>query len=182
MVQSRRWLVVVLFAGALVGLSIGGNSLAQPPGKGGMGKGKGFGKGKNDPSHQADMEVFHFLLDHREEIRRTIQDVPTGVETVTESDKPEITKKIQEHVVAMHKRVKQGRGIHMRDPLFAELFREYEKIKMTYEKTEKGVKVKEISDDPQVAKLIQAHARVVSKFVQNGYDEVCKNHPLPGDQ
>ena len=112
MVQSRRWLVVLLFACALVALSIGGNSLAQPPGKGGMGKGKGFGKGKNDPSHQADMEVFHFLLDHREDIRRTIQDVPKGVETVTESDKPEITEKIQEHVVAMHKRVKQGRGPH----------------------------------------------------------------------
>ena len=70
----------------------------------------------------------------------------------------------------------------MRDPPFAELFREYEKITMTYEKTEKGVKVKETSDDPKVAKLIQAHARVVSNFIKNGYDEVRKNHPLPEDQ
>jgi hypothetical protein len=53
---------------------------------------------------------------------------------------------------------------------------------MTYEKTEKGVKVKETSDDPKVVKLIQGHARVVSNFIQNGYEEVRKNHPLPGDQ
>jgi uncharacterized phosphosugar-binding protein len=50
---------------------------------------------------------------------------------------------------------------------------------MTFEKTTKGVKVTETSDDRDVIKLIQAHAEVVSKFIENGYDEVHKNHEVP---
>jgi hypothetical protein len=37
----------------------------------------------------------------------------------------------------------------------------------------------EITDDPRVAKLIQAHAEVVSKFIENGPAEVRRNHPVP---
>lgn len=169
---SRKWVgCFALIMGTAILVSQG---LAQPPGKG-MGK----GKGRNVPARQEDMAVFHYLLDHKADIRRSIKEIPAGVETVTESEKPEITAKIQDHVVAMHKRVKEGRGIHLRDPLFAELFRNYDKIKMTYEKTEKGVKVVETSEDPKIARMIQAHARVVSKFIENGHAEMRKDHPIP---
>jgi hypothetical protein len=144
--------------------------LAQPPGKG----------ASKDESFAADRGVFHFLLDHRKDIRRTVKNLDTGVETVTESDKPDVAKKIREHVAAMHKRVKDGKGIHLRDPLFAEIFRRYDKITMTVEETETGVKVTETSDDRYVAKLIQAHAAVVTKFIENGHAEVRKDHPVPG--
>jgi hypothetical protein len=50
---------------------------------------------------------------------------------------------------------------------------------MKIEQTKKGVKVTESSDDPYVGKLIQAHARAVTKFIENGHAEVRKNHPLP---
>ena len=103
----------------------------------------------------------------------------TGVETQTESARPEVARKIQEHAEAMHARIKSGQGIHYRDPLFAEIFRHYDKIDMKIEQTKKGVKVTESSDDPYVAKLIQAHARAVTKFIENGHAEVRKNHPLP---
>jgi hypothetical protein len=147
---------------------------AQPPGKGPAGKGMG-----KDEKFAADRDVFHFLLTNRSDIKRTVKETKTGVETVTESAKPEVAKKIQEHVAAMHERVKSGKGIHYRDPLFAEIFKHYDKIVMTVEKTEMGVKVTETSDDPYVAKLIQSHARVVTKFIENGHAEVQKNHPLP---
>lgn len=150
-------------------------AVAQPPGKG-----PPPGKGKNkDANFVVDRDVFHFLLDHRADIRRTVKKVDKGVETLTESDKPEITAKIQEHVAAMHQRIKDGKGIHLRDPLFAEIFRNYDKITMTYEKTAKGMKVTETSQDPYVVKLIQAHADVVTKFIENGHDEVHKNHAVP---
>jgi hypothetical protein len=87
--------------------------------------------------------------------------------------------KIQEHVAAMHRRVKNGQGIHLRDPLFAEIFQHYDKVSMKVEKTAKGVKVTETSTDPYVAKLIQAHADVVSKFIETGHEEVRRNHALP---
>ena len=174
MVKLSAWKCGGVLAIAFATTLLIAQGFAQPPGKG-MGK----GKGRNDPTRQEDMEVFHFLLDHRADIHRQIKEIPAGVETVTESDKPDITDKIQEHVVAMHKRVREGRGIHLRDPLFAELFRNYDKIKMTYEKTEKGVKVVETSEDPKVAKMIQSHAKVVSKFIENGHAEMRKNHPVP---
>jgi hypothetical protein len=167
----RRAVVIGLaFAAALAA----GAGLAQPPGKGPPGKGKG-----EDEAFAADRDMFHFLLENRKDIRRTVKETKNGVETVTESDKPEVAKKIQEHVAAMHERVKTGKGIHYRDPLFAEIFKHHDKIVMKVEKTEKGVKVTETSDDPYVAKLIQAHALVVTKFIDNGYDEVRKNHSLP---
>ena len=168
--HTRRVAALAFALGlGLVTLAGPARSPAQPPGK---------GKGK-DAAFFADRDVFHYLLANRADIRRTVKNLTNGVKTVTESDKPEVAAKVREHVAAMHKRVKEGKGIHYRDPLFAELFRHYDKITMTVEKTEKGVKVTETSDDPYVVKLIQAHAAVVTKFVQNGHAEVRKNHPLP---
>ena len=142
---------------------------AQPPGN----------RGRADADRDADMALFHELLDKRQDIKREVKNFPNGSETVTVSDKLELAKKIQEHAEAMHRRVKEGRGIHLRDPLFAALFREYRKIEMTVERIERGVKVTETSADAHVAKLIQAHAAVVSKFIKLGHEEVRKNHPVP---
>jgi intracellular sulfur oxidation DsrE/DsrF family protein len=41
------------------------------------------------------------------------------------------------------------------------------------------VRVTETSDDPYVAKLIKAHAKTVSGFVERGFREAMKNHPVP---
>lgn len=129
--------------------------------------------------HAADMELFHYLGDHGKEIRRTIKVIPKGVDTLTESDNPEVAEKIRRHVASMSSRVEQQRPIHMRDPLFAEVFKHAKQISMTHEATEKGVRVVETSDDPYVATLIQAHAEVVSLFIQNGRAEMMKNHDVP---
>lgn len=107
-------------------------------------------------------------------------DLPNGVETLTESADPKVTEKPQAHVASMYERVEQGCPAHARDPLFAEIFRNKDKITMKLEKTDKGVKVIETSDDPYVAKLIQAHAQVVNLFLKNGHAEMMKDHPLPG--
>ena len=79
----------------------------------------------------------------------------------------------------MHDRVTKVLPIHMRDPLFAALFGNALKIKMEVTNTDKGVRVVETSDDPFTAKLIQAHAAVVSKFVANGFVEARQNHAVP---
>lgn len=159
-------------AGGLLFSSIATVGQAQPPKKG---KG-GFGK---DAAHQADMEVFHFLLDHRKEIDRKVTNIDKGIETLTESKNPQIVEKLQNHVESMYKRVKEKRPIHARDPLFAEVFRHADQITMKLEKTKNGVKVVETSDDPYVAKLIQAHAEVVNLFLKNGRAEMVKDHAVP---
>jgi hypothetical protein len=148
------------------------------PGRGrGMGQGLGRGAG---PALRADQEVFHFLLQHHAEIRRSVKKLENGVETVTESDNPEIAAKIQDHVAAMHERIKAGRGLRLWDELFAAVFQKSAKITMSVEETETGVKVTETSEDPIATALIQAHADVVSQFVARGFDEAHRNHPVEG--
>ncbi|WP_170229737.1 hypothetical protein [Polyangium fumosum] len=50
---------------------------------------------------------------------------------------------------------------------------------MTIEPTPKGVRVVETSTDPQVVALIQAHADVVTAFLEHGHVEIRKIHPVP---
>jgi hypothetical protein len=154
------------------------NEIAGTDARPGRGRGRGMGRGPG-PEMRADQDVFHFLLDHHAEIRRSVKRLDNGVETLTESDNKEIATKIQEHVASMHGRVKEGRGLRFWDELFVAIFKKYDHIRMTVEKTEKGVKVVETSDDKAVVLLIQAHADVVSKFVAHGFDEAHKNHPAP---
>jgi intracellular sulfur oxidation DsrE/DsrF family protein len=166
----------------------GGPDAGHGPGRGpgfgrGAGRGPGFGRGQGghgpDDRHEADHEVFQFLLTNHKKITRTVKELPDGVETVTESSDPEIADKIKEHVEWMEYRVENTNPIRMRDPLFAELFKHTDKIKMVHEDTEKGVRVTETSKDPYVAKLIKAHAEAVSGFVSRGFAEAMKNHAVP---
>lgn len=162
----------------------GRESLGGRPGPGAHSGGHGRGMQGRGPDAQfaEDREVFHFLLEHHEQIRRKVTNRADGVETLTESDNPEIVTRIQEHVGQMAKRVHEGNPIRMRDPLFAELFRHADQIKIDYEKTAKGVKVTETSDNPDVVQLIQAHAEVVSGFVKRGFEEASRRHEVPGTE
>jgi hypothetical protein len=123
--------------------------------------------------------MFHFLLAHRKAIQRHVEKIANGVETVTESDDPEVAATIQRHVKSMHQRLQGGQPIHRRDPLFAAVFANAQKITMRAEPTEKGVRVVETSTDPYVVRLIQAHAEVVNLFVAKGFAEVPINHSVP---
>jgi hypothetical protein len=181
MFNSKRLISVAL---GLTLLAMVSSQVAAQSGRG-FGGGRGFrgGRGGGPPGQDArfvkDRDDFHFLLQHHDQIRRTVTNRDDGVETLTESDDAEIAAKIQEHVDAMYGRVEDGRPIHMRDPLFAAVFRHADKIKMEMETTDKGVRVVETSEDPYVARLIQAHAQVVNLFVKNGFGEPHKNHAVP---
>ena len=113
--------------------------------QGGRGPGQGFGQGRgpgqgfrggqgaqhgHDDRHDEDHEVFQFLLQNHTKITRKVTELKDGVETLTESDDPEIAAKIKEHVEWMEYRIEKTNPIRMRDPLFAEIFRHTDKIKM----------------------------------------------------
>lgn len=172
-----------------------GQGMRRGQGRGfGRGMGRGFGRGMgqgngqttdeshhgHDSRHDADHEVFQFLLQNHKKIKRTVKELPDGVETLTESSDNEVAEQIKDHVEWMEYRIKNTNPIRMRDPLFAELFQHTDKIRMVHEDTENGVRVTETSDDPYVAGLIKAHAKVVSGFVERGFAEAMKNHAVPG--
>lgn len=144
----------------------------QPQGKGQMGGMMGQGRPQ-------DMQTIHALFDNHKSITRTIKKIDKGIETLTESDDPKVQAMIKEHVAAMYKRLENKQPIRMWDPLYAELFKQADKLKMELLPTAKGMKVIETSDDPWVVKLIQSHAEGVSEFVKEGMTVMHKEHPLP---
>lgn len=169
--MSRRVIAVVsvLVAGLAVVV------FAQPPQGRGMGQGRGM---MMDETHMADMQLIHQLFDHRTEITREVKLLPNGVDTLTESANPKVATLLQQHIESMTARVHEARPIHRRDPLFREIFANSEKITMKMDRTEKGVRVIETSDDPYVAKLIKQHAEVIGLFIANGRAEAMKDHPV----
>ena len=145
-------------------------------GRRGMGMGPGPGHGGDGAGHGADMMGIHFLFAHRDEIRRTVVQIPDGVRTTTEADDPAVTAQLQEHVRAMYARLKDGRPINTRDPLFAALFKNADKIDVKIEPTAHGLTVTETSKDANVTRLIRRHAEVVSLFIANGMHEMMQSH------
>jgi hypothetical protein len=79
----------------------------------------------------------------------------------------------------MQELLESGGRIRMWDPLFVEIFDRSEEIEMVVEMLDDGVRVTETSDDPEVAKLIQAHARKVDEFVARGPEAAHEATPLP---
>jgi hypothetical protein len=127
----------------------------------------------------SDMQVLHQLFMRRDTIQRQVTHLSNGIESVTRSSDPAVAALLKTHVAAMAKRLEDGRPIHLRDPLFAEVFSHARDIKVTVEPITDGVHVIETSDDPYAATLIQQHAGVVNLFIERGMSEMHQNHPVP---
>lgn len=128
---------------------------------------------------QRDMQDFHRLLANREKIRREVVNLSNGIDTVTRSDDAEVGRVLKTHVAAMAKRIEDGRAIHARDPLFAEVFRNAKHIAVKVEQLADGVHVVETSSDPYTVTLLQEHADVVNLFLERGMSEMHRDHPAP---
>jgi len=76
----------------------------------------------------------------------------------------------------MYARLKDKQPINPRDPLFAALFENADKIHVKMEDTPKGITVTETSEDAAVVSLVRRHADVVSLFLKNGMPEMMRTH------
>ena len=138
------------------------------------------GGGMMDSEMMRDMGPIHDLLMQHEKIQRNVEEIPNGIRAVTTSTDPEIAKLIRTHVGAMKSRIEDGRPIRMMDPLFREIFRNHEQIRLEIENVPGGVRVTETSSDPQVVLLIRQHAkRAVSEVVSGGMQRAMQSTPLP---
>jgi hypothetical protein len=170
--KTRQEMIIVLLL--LLAPIFGLPALLAGEQRCGMGSMSGMGQG-----HREDMLTIHALFAEHENIERKVTKFPKGVETITESDDVKVAARIVEHVYAMKERLEKRQPIHTCDPLFAALFANASKIRMEIVKTPKGAIVRETSDDPDVVKLIQAHADVVSGFVQKGMPAMHERHEIP---
>src|SRR6266545_1671638 len=138
------------------------------PGTTGMGPGMmGMSHGSATMSEHNDIRELFFNHDR---IKRTVTNLPDGIRTVTESDDPQVAATIKKHVADMGQRVEEGRdpGLPIETPALHAIFRNKDKIKSTYEVTEKGVVVVQTSTDPTTVKALQDHAAEVSELAQRG--------------
>lgn len=150
----------------------------------GMGRGRGMGMGRGPrgmAGMRGDMTTLHTMFASRDKIKRTVKNLPNGAQATTESDDKTIAGLIQEHVPAMEGRVMENNPLPPMTfhPVFIELIKHSQDYELSYEETDKGMKVVYKADDPFVIMLVQEHAKLVSRFLKNGMEEIHKPYTLP---
>ena len=187
MATSRRVLIGALLAGSgllALGVSVPyllGGVLRRPGGGPTSGP---MGGGMMGGATSADMNSYMFLFGRHAEIRRSVDEIPGGVRTTTESDDPALTARLQEHVASMYGHVDQGREVRCMSDSLPLLFRHGGDYRRQLTVTPRGVTATETSGDPELVAAIRAHAREVSGFVRDGMPAMMRGmmggSPTPG--
>lgn len=116
----------------------------------------------------ADMMRYAEMFKRHGEITRTVDEIPGGVRTTTQSDAPDLVAQLQAHVSSMYGRLDQGAEVMCMSDSLPTLFRHANGYRRVLTLTPNGVVAEETSDDPAVADAIRAHAREVTGFVRDG--------------
>jgi hypothetical protein len=127
-----------------------------------------MGGGMMGGATAGDMSTYMELFARHTEVRRTVEDIPGGVRTVTESDAPELVAQLQAHVASMYQHLDQGAEVSCMSESLPTLFRDADSYRRQLTVTAKGVVVTESSNEPRLTRAIRAHAREVTGFVRDG--------------
>jgi hypothetical protein len=132
--------------------------------------GHGMMGGRMDSATAGDVDLIHELLDNHDLIKRTVEKLPDGIRTVTESNDPRVAKYIKDHVRRMGERVRAGQEMNlpMESPSLLAIYRNRDKITTKVETTDKGAIVMQTSGYPAVVAVLQEHAGEVSELVRGG--------------
>lgn len=136
----------------------------------GMGRGMGGHAAGPDAAEPGEMQDIRAMFMDNGAIRRSVENLPNGIRTVTESDDPRMAEVIRRHVAEMGQRVEEGRdpGLPIESPELRFLFEARARIVSRYEPTERGIIVVQTSDDPAVVAALQKHAADVSDLAERG--------------
>ena len=128
------------------------------------------------------MATIHNLIDNRHNIQRIVNVTDDGIRSTTWSENEEVSAWIKQHVAEMSALLESPSGrIRQWDDLFVKVFDLRDSHTMQYrDRDDKmGVDVEQYGISKCAIGLVQAHAEVVSAFIDRGYDEVHKNHDVP---
>ena len=125
-----------------------------------------------------DRDMWLSLIHDHEKIHREMRELPDGVEATTESDDPDVAARIRNHAFAMQRRLRDGARVRQWDPVFVKLFDDHDKITLDVQVTDKGVRIKESSADPEVVRILHSHAAGVSAMVNEGAAVSGKETPM----
>ena len=161
-------LMVALGLGLLTPAAWRALALAQDRTCDGMMSGSMMGGGMMSGESSGDMQMVMQLFEHHSQIRRTVEAIPGGIRTVTESDDPQVAALLQAHVASMYQRVDQGRVFSMISRTLPTMFRNASRYRRHMTATPKGVAIEETSKDPKMVAVLREHAREVTGFVNEG--------------
>jgi hypothetical protein len=128
----------------------------------------------------ADMSTYMGLFSRHNELRRTVELVPGGVRTITESDSSDLAAQLQAHVASMYMHLNQRAEVSCMSSSLPTLFRDSRLYRRSLTNTAKGVVVVETSDDPRISAAIRSHAAEVTGFVNDGMPAMMAG--MMGDQ
>lgn len=124
--------------------------------------------GGGDEAFAADMELVHQLVTNNQAITRTVEHLPDGIRTLTQSSSPAVAGFLAAHVASMEQRLESGDEFNLFSETIPILFENRDKISSEFRYLEMGVEVIQTSDDPVVVQALQDHSEEVTELVDEG--------------
>lgn len=115
-----------------------------------------------------DMRAYMNMFMRHQELRRSVEEIPGGVRTTTESDSADLVAELQAHVSSMYTHLDQGSEVTCMSSSLPTLFRRAADYQRQITLIPSGVVVVETSGDPELTNAIREHAREVTGFVVEG--------------
>ena len=115
-----------------------------------------------------DMSRYMEMFNRHNELTRTVEEIPAGIRTTTQSDSPELAAQLKAHVSSMYSHLEQGGEVMCMSDSLPTLFRRADGYRRQLTLTPTGVIAEETADDPQLVAAIRAHAQEVTGFVRDG--------------
>lgn len=109
------------------------------------------------------------LFERHAEITRATEYLSDGIIDTTVSSNPKTAKLIQAHVIEMYSRLADNRPFpYPMSNSVPAMFVNSTKYQRNYKLLPTGIQVTETSDDPEMVKVIYAHARELDRFAKEG--------------
>lgn len=169
----RTALVVLATGGGLLGLGYLLRNVVDMPFSHAEGPGMG-GVSSTDMNRYMNMFMRHG------ELRRSVEEIPGGVRTSTESDSPELVAELRAHVSSMYSHLDQHAEVSCMSPTLPTLFRRAPDYQRNIVFTANGIVAVETATDPELTRIIREHAREVTGFVVEGMPAMMNGDGMMG--
>jgi hypothetical protein len=126
------------------------------------------------PDEQQD--IIHYMAEHHNELRRTVELRKDGYEASTVTENKELAEKLKEHFAYMQKRLGSGAMVRRWDPAFVELVEYHDQLTTKVEILNNGLKIIVTGKTPEAIKVAQNHASIVTGFTKEGDKAVSREH------
>ena len=129
------------------------------------------------PLPEEQRKMIHELAENHKKLTRKVEMTKNGYVATTTTDDKALAAKLKKHFGYMKKRLDSGAMVRRWDPAYAEMTEYCDQLEVKVEELPKGLKVTITGQNAEAAKVAQNHAKIVTKFVKKGTEELHEKHP-----